>query len=805
MNRWTAIGIAVGLTIAATLGLTWNSASHKPGNMPLQPTAGEGSHDELRRLQAWMESLHNHAPGTDWRAMDAATRSQLFALRKKQSTLLAQGVRPPEFVSAAVPAGTWREQGSNNWAGRASAVDYDPATDRITVFAHGGQLWRTTRNKLDWQSLNDSRYFKSSGNAQNFVRLNAAGASPERFVAADDSAKNIFYSDDDGQTWTASTGLNFLNWNGTTYMVARDPNGSELYATVIDYNGNVLQVHLVESNDRGATWNDLGFIDTPQKVALFAMGQGTNNVYLLDGAALKQVNTGTALSLATISTITSAPAQSAADSVGLAGGMNGGTPFFYAFVETNATATSPLHPTTYAFQSTDGGTSWTQATATIPAAAYIRVAAGASLSNPAIACYGSVDLYCTTDGGNTFNMVNDWPAYYPNVATALHADISFVKSYLIGGNEVFFIGTDGGLFESTTGMTSVSNDNLTGLRDSQYYASYTGRAPPYFLAIGAQDQGYQNNPAPATGATAYSQLISGDYADLTSSNGGATLWLNYAGATVVDPAPASHPLYTVANTSSLPQWDFSINGSLDTQAMLFFPPLLALPGNPNSALLSTAISTGPGTDTFQITQLNWDGANTITSSNGTYNFQSSVTAIASDGTNLYATANLGPGGAAFYTNTIAKALGNWTAGATTLPQGQYLTGLSIVPDPQRSQTIYVGGSGYSNPAMYVSTDGGSSFNPMSTGLPNTLVYAMAITPDSSKLFAATEVGPYFYDLSGGPGTGTWTYIGTGAPTNIFWNVEYVPALNVARFSTYGRGIWDYDMGGGDLIFRNGFE
>lgn len=798
MNRWTAAGIAAGFTIAAALGLAWNSASHKPGHMPPPPTAGEESRDELRRLQAWMESLHNHAPGTDWRAMDAATRSQLFALRRKQSTLLARGARPPEFVSAAVPAGTWREQGSNNWAGRASAVDYDPATDRITVFAHGGQLWRTTRNTLDWQSLNDSRYFKSSGNAQNFVRLNAAGASPERFVAADDSAKNIFYSDDDGQTWTASTGLNFLNWNGTTYMVARDPNGSELYATVIDYNGNVLQVHLVESNDRGATWNDLGFIDAPQKVALFAMGQGTSNVYLLDGSVLSQVNAGTTKSLTTVGTIGAAPPQTSSDNVGLAGGMSGATPFFYAFFETNGTSTTPL-------VSTDGGTTWTPTAATIPAISYIRVAAGSSLSNSNIACYGSVDLYCTTDGGATFNMVNDWPDYYPNVATKLHADISFVKSFLVGGNEVFFIGTDGGLFESTTGMTSVSNDNLTGLRDSQYYGSYTGRSPPYALSIGAQDQGYQTNPGPATGPTAFSQLLSGDYADLTSSNGGATLWFNYPGTTTIDPAPASHPLYTTANTTTgLPSWSFATNG-LDTNAMLFFPPMLAMPGNPNSALLSTAISTGPGTDTFQITQLNWDGNvnDNPTSVNGTYNFGGNVTAIASDGTNFYATANLTPGGAAFYSTTTPT--GTWNPGAVTLPQGQFLTGLSIVPDPQRSQTIYVGGSGYSNPAIYVSTDGGSSFNPMSTGLPNTLVYAMAITPDSGKLFAATEVGPYFYDLSGGPGTGTWTYIGTGAPTNIFWNVEYVPALNVARFSTYGRGIWDYDMGGGDLIFRNGFE
>lgn len=792
MSRRFTVVISCALAVAAALGMTLHPASHSHRRAPLQPTQGEESRKEMQRLLAWMESLHNHAPGTDWRAMDAATRANLAVLREQQMAMMAHGLKPDTL--ATVPTGVWREQGSNNWAGRASAVDYDPTTDRLTVFAHGGQLWRATRSSLDWQPLNDGRYFDSNAqNVQNFARLNGAGATPERFVAADDSGKNIFYSDDDGKTWLASTGLNIANWSGTTYMVARDPNGTELYATINDST----QVHLVESNDRGASWNDLGSIDTPQKVALFAMGQGTSNVYLLDGTKLSLVNPGATLSLTTVNTITGVPAQTASDSVGLAGGMNGATPFFYAFFETNGTSTTP-------FISTDGGTSWSPTGATVPAISYIRVAAGTSPNDSNVACYGSVNLYCTTDGGATFSAINDWSTYYANVPTNLHADISFVGGFLTAGNQpVIFIGTDGGIFESTTGMASVNNDNMTGLRDSQYYGTYTGRTPPYFLAIGAQDQGYQNNPAPATGATSFSQLISGDYADLTSSDGGATLWLNYAGATLVDSAPTGHPLYTVANTSSFPQWDFKTNG-LDTNAMLFFPPLLALPGNPNSALLSTAINPGSG-DTFQVTQLTWDGANSITASSGTFNFPSSVTAIASDGTNLYATANLGPGGAAFYTNTIANALGNWTAGATTLPQGQYLTGLSIVPDPRLSQTIYVGGSGYSNPAVYVSTDGGGSFNPMSAGLPNTLVYALAITPDGNKLFAATQVGPYFYDLSAGPGNGTWTYIGTGAPTNIFWNVEYVLALNIARFSTYGRGVWDYDMGGGDLIYRNGFE
>jgi hypothetical protein len=90
---------------------------------------------------------------------------------------------------------------------------------------------------------------------------------------------------------------------------------------------------------------------------------------------------------------------------------------------------------------------------------------------------------------------------------------------------------------------------------------------------------------------------------------------------------------------------------------------------------------------------------------------------------------------------------------------------------------------------------------MATGLPSTLVYSLAISPDGNHLFAATEVGPYYYDRA----TSTWVDIGAAAPDNVYWHVDYIPALRTARFSTYGRGIWDFDLGGGDLIFRDGFE
>jgi len=102
----------------------------------------------------------------------------------------------------------------------------------------------------------------------------------------------------------------------------------------------------------------------------------------------------------------------------------------------------------------------------------------------------------------------------------------------------------------------------------------------------------------------------------------------------------------------------------------------------------------------------------------------------------------------------------------------------------------VGGSGYSNPGVFRSTDNGHTFTDFSEGLPNTLVFQIVLNQDDSLLFAATEVGAFvcktweeqWYSLSD-----------SIIPDQAFWAVDFVDTLNLARFSTYGRGIWDFEL------------
>jgi len=686
------------------------------------------------------------------------------------------------LASAAVPGGTWRERGSRNVAGRVSAVDYDASTDRLTVFAHGGQLWRSVRATLDWAPLDDARHFEPYYQHQNFKRL--AGAT-ERLLVADDTQHAFFYSDNQGASWSKSGGAALPDCCETTYLVARDPGGSQVYALIDNYApADVAKLYV--SADRGATFSAIAITATKGKGALLALGQGSGLVYLLSGNVLYRIEANNSLTL--VKAIPGTPSQGDYDRIGLAGGItSGGTPttFFYAFFEAGGV--------TQVFRSLDEGANWS-ARGTVAGTANIRVSAATSLHDPNLAFYGAINLFRSIDGGLTFNPVNDWPQYYQNPATNLHADINFVSVVADTlGNDLFFVGTDGGVFQSTDGLATVSNLSLSGLRQSQYYDSYTGRSGPYTLSVGAQDQGYQRNARPPSGIFRTVQVISGDYAHLTSSDGGATIWSTYPTFAQIDPAPSGPP-------NVMPEWQFSANGSITH--INFLPPLVADPVNPKVVWLGGGGSSGAS----HVFQLTWNSvvqyAGQIAGIEGSFDFGGDVSALAYSPqatSTFFALAYVG-GATSFFRTTTP--LGGWTKTVATLPQGQFFYGQGLVPDPSRANTIYVCGSGYGSAhPVYVSVDNGTSFNPMDTGLPHTLVYALAISPDGNHLFAATEVGPYYYDRTGA----TWVDIGAGAADNIYWHVDYVPALRIARFSTFGRGIWDYDLGGGDLISRYDFD
>jgi hypothetical protein len=763
-----------------------NGASVVATPQPIE-LPGETNPDHNANRRAWIERMHLAAPGDNWREIDA--NNLAAALEKRMSARAAarsSGIYADADVRTVAlgggATGEWRERGSGNQAGRVVGGDYDPATQRVMTYAHGGQIWSANRGALDWQSLNDSVQFVPNGAAGSFLRL---GGEPDRLLVASDRPNGLYLSDDRGETWTAASGFPASN---TWYAqgLERRGGGADIYMlrNHFDSGLGVWRPKLFASSDRGSTFSDRGFIGTRDQAALFAPTYQSSEVYLLDGFTLFRIAPGTH-ALQTVSTIAGGFGLENRR-VLLTGGVTpGGDTFLYAIY---AASGGPESNTSRVFRSLDGGLSWTPRT-NAPVNAFGFNSAASSTQNPDVVFLGSVNTYRSTDGATTWQLVNDWADYYGSPATKLHADIPAIDVFRDpGGFERVLVSTDGGLFESTDNLLTVQNLSLDGLNVSQYYGSYTRRSPPYDLHIGAQDQGFQRALAPGEdGLLDLTQTISGDYGHLVSGDGGNSVWSNYPGFSMLDLTPGA------LNQGGLRLWQF---GSANFNGWLFLAPMVPDPADPMAVYLAGG-RLGAGTGNH-IIRVRWNGAAFAVTS-GSHDFGAGITALAISPQN----ANLRfvmTSARNFFRSTDGGA--TWINTASSLPANHYFWGQRILPHPAIASRVYVAGSGYSNPGVFVSDDNGASFTPFSTGLPNTLVYDIAMSADGSHLFAATEVGAFRYDTA----AATWTDItGLGGPAQTFWHVDFVDALNTARFSTYGRGIWDFVLTDGDTIFAHGFE
>ncbi|MBK6726442.1 MAG: hypothetical protein IPG63_04140 [Xanthomonadales bacterium] len=769
------------LFVAATAAaLVWQTGSQDTGAgrrlpTPAMDVPGEEG-DYQRRRAEWIETLHRHAPGSDWRGMDASFRAATMASRMQRiAELQAARAAPDAYlqVDAAAVSGQWYERGAGNVAGRTLGTEFDVAANRLNVLSHGGNLWRADRTALDWISPGDAASFTPNGSFGYLARLTGG----ERLLVLSDAPKGVYYSDDGGVLWSPATGLATSNVWYASGFASRDPANSELYALRVEYDfgTSAYRPRLWASVNRGAAFSDRGFLGTRDQVALFSPRYNSSVMYLLDGLMLKTITTGTH-ALVNVASVTGAAALATYDRVALSGGVDGASTFLFAFIARYGGSVTEV------YRSLDGGASWTRRT-DAPAALFGLNSAETSTRDPLRLYVGGVNAYRSHDGAASWQLVNTWQSYYGSEATKLHADIPNIDVFVDGSSvERVFVSTDGGTYESTDGLVTVQNLSLSGLRNAQYYGSYTPRSAPYPILVGAQDQGYQKAKTPVPGLNSFVQTISGDYAHLSSSNNGGNLWMVYPGFVQLDTAPGT------GDWPALKSWDYT---TANFQDWLFLAPLEANPLNPNQALLAGG---GIGANRNRVLTLTYNGSS-ISHSEGSFDFGSKVTDVqySRDGLTRYAIADAG----GFYRDTGA----GFSLRSSGLPDGQFFYGNCILVHATTPGTIYVAGAGYSGPGVNRSTTNGDSFSPFNTGLPSTLVYHLAMSADGAHLFAATELGPYYYDTT----AASWVALAAAqTPDQIWWHVDFIDALQTARFSTYGRGVWDFVIGP-SVLFANGFE
>lgn len=720
---------------------------------------------EWKNRLEWIDQMHKCDSSVNWRTINFNVRKEKAEQRKNFANNKSGTVNIEDIL-----IGNWRETGSNNLAGRTHYTEYDPEIDSIYCASSGGNIWKADLNGNGWRVLNDNFKIDDIKMIRKIVNFE----DPRLLVASGGwGVPGFYYSDDDGQTWTASTGLSDIaDWGYVIKTVVADDALRTIYLLAMEWNYDEWekQTSLYVSTNAGVSfikkqsWLESVY-GSEDKFDIWCDREG-EACYIFASDAQYFVD----------------PSDFSIDYLGGPDIANpGGILLSGCETETETYLYVGVYNTDYVefYQSSDGGANWT-AKGSINQSPFMKNSFIVSQKYPNTLYYGGVECYRSTNGGSNWTRINEWGEYYSDIENKLHADIPGINSYINAeNNEFVYINTDGGTYISNDQLQTVNNISMLNHNIGQFYSVYSHRSNSNYIFAGSQDQGYQLcNSNLGTGTAEFTQILSGDYGHIVSGNGGNSIWMVYPGFAAYYPSATSSPYDSY-------WWEFECNGQF------WIPPLMPHPVAPNICYLGGG-TTGSGTHIFEMIY----SMGNVNVNELAYDFSgnSSATAISAmafspiDSDYRYVI----NGNGEFFSSTDG---GNtWTLNNSfDGPDGNYLYGAAIVPSNETLGVVFVAGSGYSNPPVYKSTNNGSSFISISTGMPSTMVYEMVSTPGDSYLFAATDAGPYVFIES----ENRWYDLAqNSAPDQVYWTVDLVLNEETVRFGTYGRGIWDFKITGG---------
>lgn len=713
------------------------------------------------RREAWFEVMHRTAPGTDWRAVESETAlaKHQEKVRARAATNRSADCEIQNFANNAF-SGQWIERGSVNQAGSVLVTTFEKETETIFLVSAGGTLWKGNFEGTEWQVANQDLRF-----GDQFLELIPTPNGRRLIAVIGGEAR---YSDDDGATWTAGSGLSANNNSNTRRGTVINVNGDPV-VYVLSQAASYSNIKLYQSTDLGESYTmikdfeeddwarvDMERIKGSNEVVFLSFHDNENHVFTIsDTQPFTLKNTFNDYAFGQ-------------ERVNITAAMDNGTPKLFTYDQNLRVRVSE-----------DYGATW-QERGILPTRPW-AVGMYVSEKNPDLLLYGEVECYKSLDGGFNFGKVNNWGAYYNDVQGKLHADIMYFDEVITGtGLDFITISNHGGISISTDDLATTLNIGLAGLNVSQYYDVVTDPRDKKTIYAGSQDQGFQRvTPTNNSDVLAFEQVISGDYGHTCFSENGRRMWTVYPGGWVTFyPDPVNG--YTQAN------WDLESNDET-----VWIPPMVTGPDPSKNEVYLAGGNAYGGDGSFLIKLSTSGGPNnyTINAEMNPNDFKSpsgggTISYIAFSEINpdhcYVSTTN----GRFFYSEDGGE---TFEQNVEFLAGSHYLYGAAIHPSAVDENTIYYGGSGYNNPGVYVSKDNGFTFVDMAVGLPSTMVFELDGNEDDSQIFAATEAGPYVFNQD----DQKWYDLATDCtPYQTYWSVEYLEETQTARFGTYGRGIWD---------------
>lgn len=424
-------------------------------------------------------------------------------------------------------------------------------------------------------------------------------------------------------------------------------------------------------------------------------------------------------------------------------------------------------------------------------------------TNADLVIVGGIDLWRSTDGGNTLIDISTW--WDPRSA---HADQHFIASHpnFDGAtNKTVFFGNDGGIY-MTTDIYSVGNDPTTPRVNgwielintygvTQFYGG-AGNVTTGIIIGGAQDNGTLRY-TPAGGTEAWTSMFGGDggwcASDPTDSNYyyGEYVYLNIHRST--DGGDSSEFIsgqYWNGNQWAWKPVPYRISDAMNNQA-LFIAPFIIDPNNSERIL-------GGGMSLWRTNNAKAPNTNNTgpiwTSIKSGVGVAISAISVASGNPDIIWVGhahNQGVGSSGDVYRTVNGTSNNpvWEKmddnGSNPLPD-RFCTRITIAPTNHNS--VYATFGGYNRGNVWKSTDGGLSWNNIGNALPEAPVRSLTIHPQNADfLYIGTEVGVFASEDNGQ----TWSATNEG-PTNcsvdeLFWMDETLVC------ATHGRGLFQINL------------
>ena len=764
-------------------------------NKNIPPGARLKAYQQLLEMQAAQRSRQLKEQSTT--STSPSSPSTTFATALSTTTWTLIGPQPTSTPFEFNPV-----------SGRVTALAVDPTNSNVIYLggAEGG-VWKTTDGGASWTPLTDNQPSLAVGSMaidpQNPQTI-YVGTGEENFNFDAYFGAGILKSTDGGATWaTIGTGpqdgplgAKPYFYGGYVGSIAVDPQNSQVVLAAVNEVSNLWGVW--RSSDGGQTWTQAltalatqVFFDPTNGNVAYAAIAG-NGMYKSTNAGLSwTADNGTGANVLNVTnsfkisvaldprhtstlyaSVSSYPDSSGSSTVlGFYKTTDGGANWTALWTPTKSTSSN--FPSTYCAPAGEPGQCWyDNVVAVDPASSAVFV--GGSFEANTSSLSGA--LWRSRDGGITWSDID--PPPNASGVQALHPDLHDIA--FAGGT--MYVATDGGLWGTTNVATSpVTWTNLnTPLALTQFYPGMSIAAyKSNFTLGGTQDNGTQYY----SGSLTWQMIACGDGAQTAIDPSGSGVV--YVGC-VYFPGPNNRGfLYKFTPGSGWAAADNGIDGSDPGE---FIPPLALDPSNPQNLYFGT----------YRVYQSMNGGANWNSISGFlSYGYNQPLTAIAvapSDSNVVYIGSDDGEVAATFNASAGSGATWQQIGYAAGLPL-RYITALAV--DSHNARNVYVTLSGYCQSGtptcpsgkghVFEYTDASGAWSDLSGNLPDVPVNDIAVDPDiPGKLYIGTDIGV----LATTDGGTNWAPLGTGLPNVAVISLKMQDASRVLRAASHGRSAWD---------------